>query len=115
MPRGLKSSLSNVNFDTENDTFDDEIYFGDSEDNIQETEVVSVDVSQPSVAPHRHEPYTGSGPAVDSIGLVTVVLVTWYLYGTSFEFFKEIADVLTSNCLLKPIFHCIYPGLGPIM
>ena len=31
------------------------IYFGDSVDNVQETEIVSVDVSQPGMAPCRHE------------------------------------------------------------
>ena len=39
------SSASGVNFYMENNAFDDEIYLGDSEDNLQETEVVSVDVT----------------------------------------------------------------------
>ena len=46
MAADSSSSASNVNFDTENDAFNDEIYFGDSRDNVQETEIVSIGVSQ---------------------------------------------------------------------
>ena len=57
MVADFSSSASDVNFNTENDEFDDDIiYFGNSGDNIQETEIVSVDVSQPGVAPYRQEP-----------------------------------------------------------
>ena len=41
----LPADSSAVNFDAENDAFDDELYF-DSGDNDQETEIVYVDVSQ---------------------------------------------------------------------
>ena len=51
MAADSNSSANDVNFDTENNAFDDEIYFGDSGDNIHETEIVSVDVNQPNVAP----------------------------------------------------------------
>lgn len=43
---------SNVNFDMDHDGFDDQIYFEESEDDVQEIGVVLGDVNQPGVAPH---------------------------------------------------------------
>ena len=40
---------------TQNDAFDDELYFTDIGDNVQEIDIVSVHVSQPGVAPYIHE------------------------------------------------------------
>ena len=40
MAADSSSSASDANFDTENDAFDDYIYFGDSGDNVQEIEIV---------------------------------------------------------------------------
>lgn len=54
-------------------------------EDVQGTEVVSVDVNQPGVAPYRHEPAvkrsdTGSSLAVDSVDPVVAVLITWCTY-----------------------------------
>ena len=50
MAADSSSSATDVNILTENDAFDDEIYFGDSGDNVQETDIVS----EPAVKKARH-------------------------------------------------------------
>ena len=47
---------SDVNFDTESDAFGNDFYLGDSWNNVPDTKIVYVGVSQPGEALYRHEP-----------------------------------------------------------